>query len=644
MSQVQNRNPFDFFKIKDLDKKEDRYDENVNALFEENGLYRKKLPKGPNSLMKAVSDALFFTPHNNEEIQQSALSYLTQLIASEKLTARLSGFHGNSMMLKDFANNPQLSGFEKVNLELVSLLYKVRVILYTMNEDHILTATIFNNNYVNTIELLRTKTSHYDAVFPKSFIQKAGVCQNIVLNLIDKAVNGIKPSAPFKNINNDDFVNITYESAMAAVATSPKENLDQFRITRGHHKKSLSDNFNTNFELMEEQQNKFYDAFMNAAPMTPGDDIFKLRKDTAQSDFSINANFDFIDEQNLETPFQGREFAIKNYPIASSGLSPRAVQNMEMDSPMPAFTKAKFSNHPNVLFNENLSLAEIERLEKNVNTASTIDPKQSPFYRSASPPGLSPTKFSQRSFTDTIQTPKSDFLSPNPAMPRENMSPTYHYNNSPTKRNISPFMNGYPEQQMFSAQRQYSDSSVQPFAPQSQGMNGQSQPFTLQPQQFNSMYMKRVGNVGGSVTMPQNQNDEYNMGGYEQNMGYGTPMNGGYDQNGGFEQQQYDEMYDPNYDGPREKKKPIILDESKERYLGRLKFFDENKKYGFIVMEDDGSDIFVHYDDLCKANITKDLLRTARMGNLIRLTFSCMAYIGKYNRSRKAIDIQLLPQ
>ena len=41
----QNRNPFDFFKIKDLDKKEDRYDEIVNALFEENGLYRKKLPK-----------------------------------------------------------------------------------------------------------------------------------------------------------------------------------------------------------------------------------------------------------------------------------------------------------------------------------------------------------------------------------------------------------------------------------------------------------------------------------------------------------------------------------------------------------------------------------------------------------------------
>lgn len=41
-----------------------------------------------------------------------------------------------------------------------------------------------------------------------------------------------------------------------------------------------------------------------------------------------------------------------------------------------------------------------------------------------------------------------------------------------------------------------------------------------------------------------------------------------------------------------------MLDEGKERLTGKLKFFDENKSYGFIIMDDDGSDIFVHYDDL----------------------------------------------
>jgi len=91
-----------------------------------------------------------------------------------------------------------------------------------------------------------------------------------------------------------------------------------------------------------------------------------------------------------------------------------------------------------------------------------------------------------------------------------------------------------------------------------------------------------------------------------------------------------------------EKKKPVIIEESQHRYTGRLKFFDEGKNYGFIVMDDDGSDIFVHYDDLHKANINKEFLKSARFGNSIRLSFSCMDYIGKYNRSRKATDIQFL--
>jgi len=390
---------------------------------------------------------------------------------------------------------------------------------------------------------------------------------------------------------------------------------------------------------------------MNAGP--PDDFLKNLRnnrKDTAESGFSINANFDFMDEQNLDVPFKAsKEFAIKNYPIKTNGLSPRASADLELDSPMPAFSKAKFSSHPNVLFGENLSLAEIERLEKTVNTATTQDSKQiaaSPFYRSASPPGLSPTKFSQRSFTDAVQTPKSDFLSP--TMPREVHTPSYLYGSaSPTKRNISPFSQSYSaEQALFTPtsmnnQRHYPDPNIQAFASQAQ----QSQTFTLQPQQFNSMYMKRQGSLGTSVSVSHlsGQAEEFNP-----SMGYDQGMV--YDQGMGFDQSGYEGMdYDPNMmfgQGfnamQREKRKPVILDESTERYNGRLKFFDENKKYGFIVMDDDGSDIFVHYDDLVKANITKDLLRTVRLGNVIRFNFACMAYIGKYNRSRKAIDIQMI--
>lgn len=59
-------------------------------------------------------------------------------------------------------------------------------------------------------------------------------------------------------------------------------------------------------------------------------------------------------------------------------------------------------------------------------------------------------------------------------------------------------------------------------------------------------------------------------------------------------------------------------------------------------MDEDGSDIFVHYDDLLKSGVTKELLRTAKQGIVIRFSFNCMNYIGKYNKSKKAINLTLL--
>lgn len=89
------------------------------------------------------------------------------------------------------------------------------------------------------------------------------------------------------------------------------------------------------------------------------------------------------------------------------------------------------------------------------------------------------------------------------------------------------------------------------------------------------------------------------------------------------------------------KKKPIILDQTNKRYMGRLKFFDEAKGYGFIIMEDDGSDIFCHYDDFFKAGIDMNILKGAKVGQEVKLSFCCLSYIGRHNKSRKAVDLKL---
>jgi len=44
---------------------------------------------------------------------------------------------------------------------------------------------------------------------------------------------------------------------------------------------------------------------------------------------------------------------------------------------------------------------------------------------------------------------------------------------------------------------------------------------------------------------------------------------------------------------------------------GKLKFFEEKKNYGFIIMDDDGTDVFVHFEELNKAGLSKESLRDA---------------------------------
>lgn len=76
---------------------------------------------------------------------------------------------------------------------------------------------------------------------------------------------------------------------------------------------------------------------------------------------------------------------------------------------------------------------------------------------------------------------------------------------------------------------------------------------------------------------------------------------------------------------------------------GRLKFFDEIQQYGFFILDTDGTDLFVHYDDLLKSGITLSALQGARMYDY-RFIFQCMTYYGKYSLSRKAVNVRILNQ
>jgi hypothetical protein len=575
----------------DQDKQNQAYTEQLENLLADNNLVRKKLPEEKNSLLKAVSDTLYFTPHFHEEIQQDLIKHLKTLIASSKLSSKLTMFKGNSILLKDFTMSSQQPGFDKINLELVSSLFKVRVIIYGITEDNYLSGMIINSGYKKTIELLRTKNNHYDPIYSADHIARAGICQNIVLNIIDQALNFKTDN--FKDFNRDNYVNYEYNNWIASKQAS--NGLEQFRITRGRHKKSFSDNFNKNHEAMEEQHMKIYNMFMN---MKPPDDFLNkitgsLRKDTQESNFSIHADLDFVDENWQDTPPQkNQEYAIKNYPISSSSK----ILHKDLRTSSPQLQRNKPLHENNIFFGENLSLAEIEKLENGPSKGtSSIAPI---YYPNNEPPGLAPTQFLHKSynFSDTLTNSTSNM---------DISSPTFQ-----NRENIQPL------------QLNYSHSLTEAQQPNGYAMNYQSN-YSPQGQNYPNPYLKRAESDRG-LQLQISANSSY-LNHQQHMMTYG--------QNSQMQQ---------NFLASREKKKPIVLDESTRRYSGRLKFFDETKNYGFIIMDEDGSDIFVHYDDLVKANLTKELLRTAKAGNIIKLSFSCMQYIGKYNRSRKAIDVQMV--
>ena len=75
---------------------------------------------------------------------------------------------------------------------------------------------------------------------------------------------------------------------------------------------------------------------------------------------------------------------------------------------------------------------------------------------------------------------------------------------------------------------------------------------------------------------------------------------------------------------------------------GLLKFFNQQHQYGFIVSGKDGSDIFFHYDDVKHTQLSKEFLRHATENYDVTFSFQILDYIGKYESSKKAVNINLL--
>jgi hypothetical protein len=562
-------------------KSHEKRNSKFQKLLENENLVCQEIPEEQDSLFKALSDGLYFTPDYYQQIKDLCIRYLTDLITTNKIPPKLGIFRGNSMLWNDYLKNPSSPNFFRINIELFSLAFNVRVVVYTVTDDGILTAKIYNNKFDKIVQFINPHGVHLDIIYTKKFMQIIGFCQNIAMNIINRALDGKHSTQEFewKDFNNDKYSRtmpvtssrashelMNEESKKEPIIQDEKESEEHLRM----HKRAKSDSELIEMTKSPQDQLEFYNMFVGLKSL---EELSKLV------------------EQDLSKLSQSESLFSSLSLVHDSRYSIGEKTTTGEDQINLGLTYGKtVPNQRRVIFaeedEEELPSTDMMKLEK---SRSYVDPKslqKSPIhFINTIPPGLTPNRYSTKTYA-------SDDFTQALIISGEN-EPKNRYSESHGHVLISD-----PSHQQQNASHPTISTKIR--------TAGRTLSLSTQSEEFN----KLQGTIGSLI-----QGMETNS------QAVGVPS---------------------QRTSVPEKKKPIVIDESQHRYTGRLKFFDEGKNYGFIVMDDDGSDIFVHYDDLHKANINKEFLKSTRFGNAIRLSFNCMEYIGKYNRSRKATEIQFL--
>ena len=84
-----------------------------------------------------------------------------------------------------------------------------------------------------------------------------------------------------------------------------------------------------------------------------------------------------------------------------------------------------------------------------------------------------------------------------------------------------------------------------------------------------------------------------------------------------------------------------ILPEDQKYYNGTIKFYNQKKKYGFILSQIGNKEIFFHYEDIKHTKTPRKWLKSADKEFLFQVKFQIKQYQGKKEESIKAVNIKI---
>jgi hypothetical protein len=567
----------------------DKEEDLIHEMLDEHDFWLKKAPEGEYSLMKALSTSLYFTSVHYLRLQKQIISFL---LDNQKMLFKFEQFR-NFSMLQAFLQNPSLPEFEQVNLELAARMLKRQIKLYYMTEIS-LCSNLFYHKTSKSIKILRVRDNHYESLFPKSFRESAKVSQTVVLDLIDRCT-GVES----KQSGQIKFVNFEYENWLHAsdnLQSSSTKNARQNLILKTHDTnssteadKNPSDNQNVGSFILN---------ILNKRKVQKNDRLNAPDFSKLYADVLANMRNQVYEDGVLINKTKFKE----KYPQIDKVYTLLSSFQLIDDSHTDKLLKAddSFDNATNEMgFNQPNNPFDLEPEEKGEVAFSNL--------------GETHSIVKKLSFGEDAHNNLSAILQID-------------------RMNSRHFKEDLPVMSM---------TEIRDEEPKLEPTQSTSKKLNLKEKMRKKMIENKIPSFSGFdgnilINPSPPVIDELGFA----NVDTVPLINRVLD----F-QSEKKQLQAPKGDNNKPDENGEMNDVfDNERHDGRLKFFDDKNNYGFLTTLINGvwEDVFVYGTEFQKANINIPLLRASKMSSAFSFKFNIVFYMGKYKKSKKAINLELV--
>jgi len=137
-----------------------------------------------NNTYRALSDGLYFTESNSEQLKSSLIQFLIShknIRELEMLLTMLTSYNSTQSYIESLIKNVNTP---LVDIVLFCIFRQINVTFYYLSLDGFSKLdSKFNFPYSKTLRFYLTPNGYFDTIYDKSLIKNAGICQSIILDV-----------------------------------------------------------------------------------------------------------------------------------------------------------------------------------------------------------------------------------------------------------------------------------------------------------------------------------------------------------------------------------------------------------------------------------------------------------------------------